>query len=360
MKLILYMYKKFFAIFLGSLFFFVLVLCMTDLFINLWNYVSKNASALQVFTILFYYVPKAIWYAVPIAMLFATAYMLSDFYAKNELLAIFASGISLFRFTAPLLIVAIAMSFALFFFEDNLVVPTYSKKVKLQQQVLHKEKSLDNDRIVIMTEEGNLIYKVDHYEANGNRLVGLFVFFRNSDKTFDCLIYAESAVWEDGIWRLRNAKKYSAKETGDKKVLFLSSVDKEHSSRLVEPPETFRNNTLSVEEVNTKEAREYIAHLEKAGLPSGEERSLYYKKYAFPFVVFIVVFLAIGLSGKTRKNVLLISLALSITAVVLFYIIQMITMLMARFGTIPPLFGAWFPVFLFIVISCILLRYAKT
>ena len=38
--------------------------------------------------------------------------------------------------------------------------------------------------------------------------------------------------------------------------------------------------------------------------------------------VFIVVFLAIGLSGKTRKNVLLVSLAMSITAVVLFYVFQ--------------------------------------
>ena len=127
-----------------------------------------------------------------------------------------------------------------------------------------------------------------------------------------------------------------------------------------EPPETFRNNTISVEEVNTKQAREYIEHLEKAGLPSAEEKSVYYKKFSFPFVVFIVVFLAVGLSGKTRKNVLIISLALSITAVVLFYVTQMVTMLMAKFQTIPPLFGAWFPVFLFIIISSVLLKYAKT
>ena len=87
---------------------------------------------------------------------------------------------------------------------------------------------------------------------------------------------------------------------------------------------------------------------------------MYYKKYAFPFVVFIVVFLAVGLSGKTRKNVLLVSLALSIAAVVLFYVTQMITMLMAKFQTIPPLFGAWFPVVLYIFVSTILLKFAKT
>ncbi|MDY4133033.1 LptF/LptG family permease, partial [Treponema sp.] len=90
MKIITYMLKSFFPIFLGALLFFVLVLCLTDLFINLWNYISKGAAFKDVGLILLYYVPKTIWYSIPIAMLFATAYMLSDFYARNELLAIFA------------------------------------------------------------------------------------------------------------------------------------------------------------------------------------------------------------------------------------------------------------------------------
>ena len=146
----------------------------------------------------------------------------------------------------------------------------------------------------------------------------------------------------------------------DQPVVVSRSISPEYAARLVEPPETFRNNTISVEEVSTKEAKVYIEHLEKAGLPSAEAKSLYYKKFAFPCVVFIVVFLAVGLSGKTRKNVLLISLALSITAVVLFYVMQMITMLMAKFEAIPPLFGAWFPVIFFIFLSAVLLRFAKT
>ena len=147
MKLVFYMLKRFFPVFIGAVMFFVLVLCLTDLFMNLWNYISKNVSSRDVALILIYYIPKAVWYAVPIAMLFATAYMLSDFYARNELLAVFASGISLFKFSVPLLTVAVAMSFALFIFEDNIVVPSFSKKTQLQESVLSKEKSLNNSKI---------------------------------------------------------------------------------------------------------------------------------------------------------------------------------------------------------------------
>ncbi len=356
MKLVIYMCKKFFATFLASLFFFVLVLGLTDLLMNVWAYISRNVPAKQVLLIMLYYIPKSVWYAVPIAVLFATAYMLSDLYAKNELLAVFASGISLFKFTAPLLVISIAMSFGLFFFEDNLVVWTYAKKTSLQNQVLHKEQSLNNNKIVVMAEEGHLIYKADYYDDSVKRLYSVYILFRTEDSQFDALITADSAVWQDNLWELAGGKCYQKK---DGKIQ-IGEVDFEYIKRLVEPPETFRNNTVSVEEVSTKEARTYIHHLEKAGLPSAEAKSEYYKKYAFPCVVFIVVFLAIGLSGKTRKNVLLISLALSILAVVLFYVLQMITMLMAKFEAIPPIFGAWFPVWLFVIISAILLKYART
>lgn len=356
MKLIVYLYKKFLGVFIGALAFFVLVLCLTDLLINIWNYISQQVPVKTVGIILYYYVPKCVWYAVPIATLFATAYTLSDLYAKNELVAIFASGVSLLRFTIPLLVFALVLSFGLFKFEDNIVVPTYAKKESLVNEALHKEKSLNNDRIVIMSNEGNVIYKAEHYDNKQEKLFNVLIVFRNEDKTLDSVVKAESAQWKEEYWSLSGAIEYK-EENG---LIKTDNYDKRKQRELTEPPATFQNNTINVESVNTVEARQYIEHLQKSGLPSAEARSIYYKKYSFPFIVFLVVFLAIGLSGKTQKNVLLISLALSISAVVLFYVMQMVTMLMAKFGVIPPMFGAWFPVFFFIVVSIVLLKFART
>ncbi|MBO4404437.1 MAG: LptF/LptG family permease [Treponema sp.] len=357
MKLVFYMLKKFFVIFLGALVFFVLILCLTELLMNLWNYISKQVPSKQVMKIMFFYVPKTVWYAVPIAMLFATAYMLSDFYAKNELLAIFASGVSLFKFASPLLLVGLVFSGLLFVWENNVVVGTYAQFNKLKNEAFKKEVSLNQDNIVIMSEEGNVVYKADYYDDELQRLYTVYVLVRTEDKKFDRLFIADSALWNEDHWDLSNPTVYRQYDDG----ITIVPYEREFATeRFTEPPETFRNNTVSVEEVNTKEARAYIEHLEKAGLPSSAERSEYYKKFAFPFVVLIVVFLAVGLSGKTRKNVLIISLALSVTAVVLFYVTQMVTMLMAKFGTIPPVMGAWFPVVLFIFISSVLLKFAKT
>ncbi len=364
MKLVIYLYKKFFASFLLSLLFFILALCLTDLFINLWNYISRSVPARTILYILFLYVPKALWYSVPIAVLFATAYTLSDLYARNELISVFVAGISLLRFTFPLLVIGMLFSFALFSFEDNVVVKTYAQKTELQRKVLHRQQSLNNDNIVIMAEEGSIIYKADYFDNELKRLFNFYVIFRtnekeapdNEKKNFIAIIYAESATWKDEKWVLSNPICYLKTPDGIK----VQEPDSSLLDRITELPETFRNNTISVEEVNTKEAREYIAYLQRSGLPSDEARSLYHKKFAFPFIVFIVVFLAIGLSGKTRKNVLLISLALSISAVVVYYVFQMLTMLMAKFGVLPAFLGPWLPVIFFIFVSVVLLHYAKT
>ena len=124
MKMLIYLYKKFIPVFLGSLVFFCMILSITDLFINLWSYIAREVSLEIVGKIMLYFLPKTIWYSVPIAVLFAVAYTLSDLYAKNELTAIFASGISLLKFTMPLLIFSVVASFGLFFFDDFVVVPT--------------------------------------------------------------------------------------------------------------------------------------------------------------------------------------------------------------------------------------------
>ncbi len=358
MTLILYLYKKFIPLFIGALFFFSFALIMVDLLMNLWNFINNDVAFKDMMYLMYLYIPKTIWYAAPMGILFAVSYTLSDLYARNELVAIFASGISLLSFTFPLLIFSFAMSFALFFFENNVVVGSYAKKVELQTKLLNKEESKNKDNIVILGDRGNIVYKAAFYDDSVKRLYTVYIVARNEDKTLKAVIKADSGRWieDEEHWRLSNAIQYTPVDN----ILEVTDVDESIIQRLTEPPETFRNNTISVETVDTQAARVYIDHLQKAGLPFNEELSEYYKKYAFPFILFVVVFLSIGLSGKTRKNVMLISLASSISAAVLFYVTQMVTMLMAKFGVLSPFMGAWFPVVLFVVLSIFFMKHART
>jgi lipopolysaccharide export system permease protein len=356
MTFVAYLLKRFFPLFLGAVAFFGMVILLVDLLVNLWKYISDQVPLASVLKVLLYYVPKTVSFAVPLSILFASSYTLSTLYAQNELLAIFSSGTPLFKFAAPLLALSLLMSLGMFCFDDALVVPWYAKKLALQDSLIGEVQSLDLDKPVIISERGNVIYKADRYDEATQSLLNLFVVIRGEDKALRAIIRADSAEWRDGAWVFSEAAQYTA----EGEAIRTGEVEDSVRARLTEPPATFRNNTVSVESVPVREAKEYVGRLSRAGLPSAEARSQYYKKFSFPLIVFIVVFLSIGLSGKTRKNVLIVSLVLCLFAGVLFYVAQMVTMLLAKFGMIPPLTGAWLPVWAFTVLSAVLLRYSKT
>ena len=358
MKFAGYILKKVVPFFLVSLLFIALILNLVDLFMNISKYLEMEAPARQVLSVMLYYIPKTVWYAGPIAFLFSVTYVLSDFYAKNEMEALFASGVSLFRFVLPVFIFAILLSFGMFLLEDKLVVSSLEKKTALQKQLLGQEETANNDNIVVLSDSAKVIYKARRYRDAAKRLENVFFVFRDDEKNLEAIVHADEAVWNEGkkIWELQNAVQFE--NTGSN--LKRTPLSERFTQQLTESYEIFRKTTLDVASVSVSDAKIYINHLKKAGLPYNEPLSVYYKKFAFPFILFISSFMAVGLTGKTRKNVLLISLSLSITAVVLFYVFQMVTMVLAKTGVITPFMGAWLPDIVFLFIAGFLLKFSRT
>ena len=212
--------------------------------------------------------------------------------------------------------------------------------------------------IVVLSDSAKIIYKAKRYQDSVKRLENVFFVFRDDEKNLEAIIHADTALWneEQQNWDLENTFQYENVNG----TLVLGPVDEKYKSQLTEKYEIFRRTTLDVANVNAADAKIYINHLKKAGLPYNEQLSVYYKKFSFPFILLISAFLAIGVTGKTRKNVLLISLSLSIVAVVLFYVFQMVTMVLAKTGVITPFMGAWLPDIVFLFIAGVLLKYSRT
>lgn len=358
MKLVIYLLKKVIPLFLGAMVFFALVLNLVDLFMNIANYLQNNCSGKDMLRVMAYYVPKTIWYAVPVAILFSTSYALSEMYAANEIQALLASGVSLFRFTLPLLIISLIMAYGLFVFENKFVVQTYEKKTSLQEALLQKAKNENNSDVIVLSDNGKIIYSASRYIESQKKLYSCYFIFRGEEKELKAIIYCKQAMWNEELqlWEPEAPVQWEPVE----ETLKITPVNYEYLNLLTESYEIFRKTNVDVQSVSASDAKVYIQHLKKAGLPYNEELSEYYKKYAFPFIVFIVVFLSIGLTGKTRKNVLLISLASCIGASVLFYVTMMVTMVLAKHGYISAFSGAWSPVIFFTIISIVLLKFART
>jgi lipopolysaccharide export system permease protein len=349
-----YLLKQFFPIFLASLAMFILLVILIDLFVHLVRFLNSGASVKEILTVSLYYIPKSFLYALPVSLLFASAYTLGDLYVRNELTTLLCSGIPFWRFCVPLFAIGLIASLFSFFFEDSTVIPTLRVKNALTKRILQTQSDNNSADVVIKTRGGRLIYAVDYFDALNNTLNGLTVLELGEDGSVLSVIRTPKADWTGEYWSLTNPVKYAYE--GE----FIKPVNAGDSRDFTETPEEFTRSSIAADELRAKDAYLHIKDLRNAGLPIIEAKTDYYHRFSFSAVSFVVIFLSVTLGGRFTKNILLMTLLTSLGAASVFYVIEMITIMSAKVGLMPPFLGAFFPVLVCIAAGFAMLRKAKT
>ena len=351
--------KQFFPVFIVTMIFFIVLLQLVDLFGTLWQFINNDVSIKDIFYVSFLYIPKCISFSLPIALLFAISFTLGNLYANNELIAIFGSGISLIRFTSPLLITGILLCFGSFYFENTVVIPTYKLKNAISTELMGLKPSFSNTNVTIISGQDNIIYNLDYYNDESMTMSNIIVLTRDQSGSFISRLDAESARWnaEKSLWEFQKCRFFQWDSNG--KYVEEQSLSSYTDPLFNEKPDTFRKVTRNINEMPIKDAKNWILSLQKAGLPFRDSLTEYYERFSFALTPFIVAMISCALGGKFKKNILLMSLLSSLILSVVYYVIQMIMALMAKLGHIPPLLGAWTSVLIFLIVGLGLYRTAK-
>lgn len=350
--------KSFIPIFLGTILFFVFVWQLMDVFANIVRYLSKDVELESIGLIALYYIPKCVMYSLPIALLFSITFTLGNFYMNNELISIYGSGISLFRLIVPFLFIGVLLSFFMFFFEEKVAIPTYKMKNQIYQKTLNMPEPYSNHNVAIKAADNRIIYQASYYNDKLKTLSGVTIVERDEKGNLIFRIEAESGEWNETNWVFRNCILYSWNPEHNH---FIKENKKEISmEKYNEKPRVFQKLTRKIDEMEYTDAYDWILLLKKAGRPYQGALSEYYKKFSFALTPLIVILVSCSIGGLLKKNVLLLSLFLSICIIVVYYVAQMLSMTLANFGYIPPFWGAWSALFLFIGIGIALLRLART
>lgn len=351
--------KQFIPVFLVTMIFFVVLLQLADLFGNMWQYMNNEVPISSILYISFLYIPKCISFSLPIALLFAISFTLGNLYANNELIAIFGSGISLIRFTSPLLISGILLCFISFYFEDLVVIPSYKQKNATSMELKGLKSTFSNTNVTIISGQGNVIYNLDYYNDEAMTMSNVIVIKRDVNGSFISRLDGESAKWnsDESLWEFQKCRLFmwDSMENYIEEKNFTSYSDPMFN----EEPDTFRKVTRNVDEMPITDAKQWILSLKKAGLPYRDSLTDYYARFSFALTPFIVAMISCALGGKFKKNILLMSLLSSLILSVVYYVIQMIMALMAKLGHIPPFAGAWTSVIIFLFVGLGLFRTAK-
>ena len=350
-----YLLQLFFPVFVITILFFILLLQLGDLFLNLAQYLQNQVRFVTLLRVMYLCLPKCISFAMPLSVLFASSYTMGNMYAKNELTSIFASGMPLTVLVAPLVLCGFALSIGMFYFEDRILIHFQRQKIALVNELLEPQQNLNSSDLVILSESGKIVYFADYYDDNRKELSNVLIVMRTESGDVSTVIKGSSAQWQTDHWAITDKSIYTF--TAENDVHYQDAIDE---SLFSEPPETFQRNITSIDEMSIAQAKVFIDNLKKMGLPYHEYLSQYYRRFSFPFTTFIVLFFSVSVGGRFKKNILLMSLLFSLALAILYYVTEMMTMLFAKWEYISPLAGAFLPLFVFTLLSVAMLKLART
>ncbi len=343
---------SFIPVLVVSMLFFVLLLEMADLFMNIVQYVQNDVPLPTIGRSMMLYLPRAVSWALPIATLFSVSFTLGTMYANNELIVVFGSGISLWSFVTPLLILSFFLSFGFLIFDDALVIPSVAAKKELNKTMLKTGEPAGAANVTILGSNRKMVWSVRYFDRKNSLMTGVIIVERAENGNFLSRINAQSAVWTGALWRFSSVRRFFWKDGN----LVDESYGTWEDTAFAEPPESFKGGGKPIEELRLEDAASLVSFLENAGLPSAAQKAEYLRRFAFSLTPLVVSLLSASIVGRFKKNILLMSLLISLVAATMYYVTQMVSMLLAKNESISPVAGAFAPIIIFAAIVTVLFK----
>jgi LPS export ABC transporter permease LptG len=306
--------------------------------------------------ILAYYanlVPQVFLDVTPFALMISVLILLMILERQQEMTALKAAGISLFRLTIPVLLVA-AVSAASLWVLGEVVVPNANREAqRLLDRIKGRETTRTyraSDRQWLLSRDSESLYNFLRYDDPSNTLIRFTMFRVDENMDLRFYLFSRRVRYFDGVW---------VADSGWFRQIFPDGTDefKRISApmklEIPEGPDYFGQEYRRPSEMSVGELASYIHELVESGYRPNKLIVRWHQKFAYPLSAFVMVLLALpfGLNRGGRKVTTMQGVAVALTLGIAYF---MSTALFGRLGEVdvlPPIIGAWAPVVLAVLFA---------
>ncbi len=337
--------------------YFVLVLFGLSVLFLAVDFLSKFWSiSMPIHKILLLYVykiPEALRQFVPVACLMATLLVVSTMSKQNEVIALYASGISTLRIACTFISVVAALSVISFVVFDPLV-PTLEKKRQLLERggEANEAAILNFNKDRFWYRSGKVIYNVGHFDPQKNILEDINLFVLTHSGGISQKIRAKKATFIDNDWKV---------ETGFRTIFPESqfpSVEAFSSERnlIPEKPSEYKTLEAKPETMKLRELRKFISRNRSYGLDTTSQQVSYHERISMLFTPIIFVLLAIAFALKPLKTQSIAKgVGFCFLVVFIYLIILRLMISVGKGGHLPPWIAGWASNFVFLGIASMMI-----
>lgn len=351
-----YVASEFTRIFFVTLAGFPILVFVIDMVDNLRKYTERKLGLDAVLLSYFYWIPDTVFMVLPVAVLFATVFSIGTFTRYSEITAAKASGISFYRFIAPIFVLAgLAAGVDLLFSE--IAPPANAKRLKLLAGT--NTQSQENSRInfAFASEQGRT-YRVYTLDVASRAVETIEVEERGSDKRPGLLISAKTGRWHGSRgWMLRTGMLHvMPNDSTDHAFAFDSIADR----RMTETPLELRASEREPTEMTFGELTRFIRVLERSGADVNTMRVERMLKIAIPVTCVIIALFGAPLATSSQRGGAAYGVAISLATTIVMLVLIQLTKAIGGKGIVSPEPAAWLPNILMAVVALVLLARVRT
>lgn len=335
-----YVIRQVSGAFLFGVFLFVAILSAGDLLFRLARmWLREGLPGEKVVAIFFLSLPQLLVYVLPMALLLGVLLVVGRMAGDSEIIALRASGVSLFRFVFPFFLFSLWVCAGTIVLEE-VALPFSALKLReiweggTVSSLPVAERTFFRDT----TEEGvERLFYVRGIDTRNALLEGVVVQEYIGEK-LRRIINAERARVSEGHWVFENGVYYEMNEKGE--VERVVRFNRE-AAKTQETMEDVLKTRKRPQEMNFAELRAYIERERVRGQDTKHLEILLWHKTAIPFaaLVFAIVGVALGITSPRSGKAL--GIGLSILVVFGYYVLFSITSTLAEGGVLPPFLGTW-------------------
>ncbi|HEX5227694.1 MAG TPA: LptF/LptG family permease, partial [Bryobacteraceae bacterium] len=344
------------------LFWFVLLLtgfvAMTHVytFFDLLSDIVKNQIAMtRVFTYLFFLTPQLIFDSAPMSVLVAVLITFGILTKHNEITAMKASGVSLYRLAVPVLAAALLMSAALFAFAHYYVPDANRKQDAIRREIKGKpvQTYLHPDRHWVFDPGSNnnprVFYFRNSIDGAQKVMLGPQVF-ELDPATFRVRkhISAERARWSPTLrtWVFENG--WSRDIPAGKQIQYTNFAGRAATfPEIDERPDYFLQEVLQDQQMNYQQLAAYIRELQRSGIDTIALQVSFYRKFAVPLFALVMALISVPFAFLAGNRGAMAGVGVSFAIAIAYWSIGKVFEQLGDVNLLPAALAAWSPDLIF-------------
>jgi len=335
-----YIIRKYLAIFALGFFSMMAMFVIIDFFEKI-DEVYRHGKSLAIFLeFLWFKLPQDMYYVLPVSALIATLLSLGILAKFNEITAMKACGVSLYRVALPVVMMAAVVSFASFYLQENILPGTNRQAEEVWNRIIDAPPRSTSrvDRRWIVGRERTRVFHYGHFDGVADTFSQLTILDVDPDAwRINRRIFAEKGYLQGRELSLANCWSLDFEEGLPQNFMRREQM----SLQLAEDRSYFLSEWKEPGQMNFRSLLDYIRNVEEMGSDTSDFRVALYFKLSFPLVSLIMALIGIPFAFSMGKRGALVGIGLSMVIVVVYWVAVGIFRSLGSAGLLSPLLAAW-------------------